>query len=131
MTGPNGAGEPRCPLVLVLSGGQWFIGRDTVNGLADPCEYHGAVQARQTAPDAVEVRVVRVVQPCAALASLPLLAVEGPRVPLTDLSHAEQREIEREYGRAQDMLGSLRAQQAGIVQPRLVLPPGVGGGPRG
>ena len=118
----------RPPLVLVLAPGRILLGREgTYPELLEPLEYHGAVQVKPTGPGTADVRVARVVQPIEGLASLTRLAVEGHRVPLTELSRDEQQEIERHYDACLEMLGALRAQQAGVVLPRLVLPPGVRG----
>ncbi len=112
------------PLVLVPAHGRVLIGRDAAGVLHDPAELHGAVQVHPTGPGSADVRVARVVQPIEGLVSIVRLEVEGPRIPLADLSRDEQRDIERHYDACQEMLGALRAQQAGIVLPRLVLPDG-------
>ncbi len=112
------------PLGLVLAHGRVLIGRDAAGVLHDPAELHGAVQVHPTGPGSADVRVARVVQPIEGLVSIVRLEVEGPRIPLADLSRDEQRDIERHYDACQEMLGALRAQQAGIVLPRLVLPDG-------
>ena len=112
------------PLVLVLAHGRVLIGRDAAGVLHDPAELFGAVQVHPTGPGSADVRVARVVQPIEGLVSIVRLEVEGPRIPLADLSRDEQRDIERHYEACLEMLGALRAQQAGIVLPRLVLPDG-------
>jgi hypothetical protein len=115
------------PLVLAMIGGHWFIGEKTKDGLRDPFEYHGQVQVAQgKAEGQVGVRVIRAVTPVEALVSLrELRGAAQMVVPLTDLSREDQRDIERHHAACQEMVAALRANQAGIVTPRLVLPEGV------
>lgn len=114
------------PLVLVLSGSTWFLGREGVYPtLLDPCEYHGLVQQRATDNGMTELRIVRVVQPVEALSSVRAIQVAGPRIELVDLSAEDRQDITRRYEACLGMMQSMRAQQAGIAPPLLLLPGGL------
>ena len=110
-------------IVLVHSGASWFVGRDgTYPALLDPCEFHGAIQTRQSGPGAADVRIVRVVQPVEGLLSLRSLMAPGPRVEMVDLSVEERQDITRKYGACVSMMQTLRAQANGLITP--VMGPG-------
>jgi hypothetical protein len=125
----NGAAETPPPWLLVLSGGKWLLGRPQGSDgpaiiLAPVFEYVGAVMVRPSAErrGAVDIQVHRNAAPLCGLVSLKgVRVVPSSIVPLADLDPKEARDIIRAAEQCETLLGSLRADMAGIVKPRIVV----------
>jgi hypothetical protein len=128
MSGASNGAPSAAPIALYLVSGKWLVGRnargehDVPVGacrLSPVFEYFGGVRVTDKG-----TQVARQVMPVSGLMSLCSLTVQPDAVvSLDELAVEERRDIERGFEACVSMVGSVRAEMAGVVTgPRLVIP---------